>query len=548
MKIPLIHKITASIIIVIFTFTSCHVSGPSDTEPSIPPGYYDPVPEDVKFMLLDANYKVTDTDIGILAMIVENSEYTKDVVLIAEIRDNDISNNRVVRVQNTENNSMASFFYDNGMSFPDSMIITTGEENIEGSFGFYDNSTEKYSITFFDNNTGESETLRDITLNKSAFSLHEENVSWTETQNLRLQAMHTTLAVWVSLTMALDAMDEGDGLVARSLKSFWQKIKQPLGYIIGTVGLLAMLAGSLCSNPIIFLAGAFAFTIGFVLAKEDPENLISTKRLDASSASFTMGSNDPADVGAQPAHQVNVKSFRIGKYPVTQEQYKKVMGINPSYFTTGAAAGETQEKRPVEMVTWYDAVEFCNKASLEADLEPVYTISARTPASGYPITSATVSVNWSKNGFRLPTEAEWEYACRAGTTTPFSTGNNITTSQANYDGNYPYNNNAKGEYREGTTPVGSFAGNSWGLHDMHGNVWEWCWDWYGDYAKGAQTNPRGAVSGDKRVLRGVSWDNYGGNLRSLLRYSVGRDLRSAYRGYCIPDGRSDIVGFRLVRL
>jgi len=117
----------------------------------------------------------------------------------------------------------------------------------------------------------------------------------------------------------------------------------------------------------------------------------------------------------------------------------------------------------------------------------------------------------------LPTEVEWEYACRAGTTTPFNTGSNLTTSQANYDGNYPYNNNAKGTYREKTTPVGCFPANAWSLCDMHGNVWEWCWDWYGDYASGAQTDPRGVSSGFNRVLRGGSWGNYGQYLRSACR-------------------------------
>jgi formylglycine-generating enzyme required for sulfatase activity len=138
----------------------------------------------------------------------------------------------------------------------------------------------------------------------------------------------------------------------------------------------------------------------------------------------------------------------------------------------------------------------------------------------------------------LPTEAEWEYACRAGTTTPFSTGNNITTSQANYNGNYPYNNNAKGEYCEKTTPVGSFAPNAWGLYDMHGNVWEWCWDWFEDYNYTAQTDPVGASSGFDRVIRGGGW------------YNNALSARSATRGESIPsvrgEGEGD-VGFRLVR-
>jgi formylglycine-generating enzyme required for sulfatase activity len=148
-----------------------------------------------------------------------------------------------------------------------------------------------------------------------------------------------------------------------------------------------------------------------------------------------------------------------------------------------------------------------------------------------------VNVRWNRdaNGYRLPTEAEWEYACRAGTTTPFNTGNNITTNQANYNGNNPYNNNAKGENRQRTMPVGSFAPNPWGLHDMHGNVFELCWDWYGDYPTLSQTDPSGASFGTSRVIRGGSWNNSAGGARSALRNIISPAYRYAF------------VGFRLVR-
>ena len=182
----------------------------------------------------------------------------------------------------------------------------------------------------------------------------------------------------------------------------------------------------------------------------------------------------------------------------------------------------------MEQVSWYDAIEYCNKRSQKEGLTPAYNISG----SG---DNRTVTWNKNANGYRLPTEAEWEYACRAGTTTPFSTGNNVTTSQANYDGNYPYNNNAKGTYREKTTPVGSFASNAWGLYDMHGNVWEWCWDWYGSYSSGAQTDPVGASSGSDRVFRGGSW-----------YYNAGY-VRSAGRSGATPSYWNYGMGFRLVR-
>jgi formylglycine-generating enzyme required for sulfatase activity len=142
----------------------------------------------------------------------------------------------------------------------------------------------------------------------------------------------------------------------------------------------------------------------------------------------------------------------------------------------------------------------------------------------YMVNGEDVTWNRNANGYRLPTEAEWEYACRAGTATPFSTGNNITTSQANYDGN-----------RQKTSNVGSFASNQWGLYDMHGNVREWCWDWYGGYSMAAQTDPSGASSGTNRVVRGGSWGN------------GAQDLRSAYRDSITPAARNIALGCRLVR-
>jgi formylglycine-generating enzyme required for sulfatase activity len=233
---------------------------------------------------------------------------------------------------------------------------------------------------------------------------------------------------------------------------------------------------------------------------------------------FTMGSpsTEVSRFGDETQHQVKVNSFYMGKYEVTQAEYEAVMGTNPSSFK-GA-------KRPVETVSWFDAVEYCNKRSAKEGLSPAYTRNGD-------------SVTWNRNatGYRLPTESEWEYACRAGTATPFSTGSNITTAQANYNGDYPYNGNAKGTYREKTTEAGTFAANRWGLHDMHGNVWEWCWDWYGSYPSGAQSTPDGAVSGARRVGRGGSWILYG------------RILRSAYRGSYTPSYRYNNLGFRLVR-
>src|SRR5262249_10095018 len=174
-------------------------------------------------------------------------------------------------------------------------------------------------------------------------------------------------------------------------------------------------------------------------------------------------------------HRVTLTcGFFLGAYPVTQSQWRAVMGDNPSRRNSRASAlGET---RPVEHVSWEDCQEFCKKLSI---------LEGRV--------------------YRLPTEAEWEFACRAGTTTPFTTGSTISTDQANYDGNWIYDGEKKGVYRKATTSVGSFPPNPWGLFDMHGNVWEWCSDWYANYPDGDVTNPRGPEFGEERVLRGGSW-------------------------------------------
>jgi len=246
------------------------------------------------------------------------------------------------------------------------------------------------------------------------------------------------------------------------------------------------------------------------------------------SGTFTMGSptSEANRYDDETQHQVTIsKGFYMGKYEVTQEQYQAVIGVNPSYFSSDPASGEVQAKRPVENVTWYDAVEFCNKLSERESLTSVYTITGRTPATGYPITSATVTVNWNASGYRLPTEAEWEYACRAGTTTAYNTGNTISDST----GWYSSNSNSR------THEVGKKPPNAWGLYDMHGNVYEWCWDWYGTYASGAQTDPRGADSGSHRVHRGGSWLSFGPVIRSACRVSSN------------PYGRYYGYGFRLLR-
>jgi formylglycine-generating enzyme required for sulfatase activity len=254
-------------------------------------------------------------------------------------------------------------------------------------------------------------------------------------------------------------------------------------------------------------------------AARPPERPVPTDMVRINGGSFQMGS--PSNEAGRrdnesPQRQVTVGSFSMGRTQVTQAQWEAVMGNNPSRFKG--------PNLPVESVTWFDAVEYCNRLSQREGLTPAYTISDRTPATGHPITGATVTWNRSANGYRLPTEAEWEYACRAGTTTAWNTGATISDNT----GWYSANSNSK------TQEVGKKPANAWGLHDMHGNVWEWCWDLFGMYPS-AHPDPIGAVFGSYRVERGGSWYDVAQSTRSAIRLSRG------------PDGRYYSIGFRLVR-
>lgn len=244
---------------------------------------------------------------------------------------------------------------------------------------------------------------------------------------------------------------------------------------------------------------------------------------------FNMGSpeNELQRNEDEKQHSVTVSDFYIGKYEVTQKEYQEVIGENPSYFKG--------EDLPVENVTWYDAINYCNLLSEKQGLEPVYEINGEN-----------VTWNKEKNGYRLPTEAEWEYAGRAGTTTVFNTENSISADEANFYGHYPYGieenyfsqenlDTKPGVYRQTTTKVGSFSPNKWGLYDIHGNVREWCFDYYGAYDLENTNNPSGPANGTLRVNRGGSWNDYA------------KHMRSAYRGSFEPDQAMNNTGFRIVR-
>jgi formylglycine-generating enzyme required for sulfatase activity len=254
------------------------------------------------------------------------------------------------------------------------------------------------------------------------------------------------------------------------------------------------------------------------LALEDLANDTQLEMMLIPGGTFIMGSpkeEENSMDSERPQHEVTIEPFFMGKYQVTQAQWRFVAQLpqvnreleqDPSHFKG--------DNRPVEQVSWYDAVEFCDRLS-----------------------------QYTGRTYRLPSEAEWEYACRAGTTTPFHFGETITTDLVNYNGNYTYGNGVKGVYRKETTEVGSFGvANNFGLYDMHGNVYEWCLDdWHENYTDAPADGSAWFSSDDKlsdktgrTVLRGGSW------------YFDARFCRSAFRFRLSRDVRYDLYGFRVV--
>ena len=289
-----------------------------------------------------------------------------------------------------------------------------------------------------------------------------------------------------------------------------------IGGFLGA-GVCLVVLGMVCW----FARDAEPVLVGFDTASESapehvPPLVEPLDMVELSSGTFWMGSPD-TDAEAyeyeRPQHEVTVSAFAISRYPITRKLYRVICRTVPEAWKRDSA----DDRLPANSVSWFDAVVFCNALSEHVGLQPCYRVDGER-------------VEWerSADGYRLPTEAEWEYACRAGTTSKWFFGDD----PAALDRYAWFTANANNEVQ----PVGAKAPNPWGLHDMSGNVWEWCWDWFGDYHTEAVTDPLGPENGERRVLRGGS--------------AWGVDpwyLRSASRNLFVPVLRIDDFGFRCVR-
>ncbi len=284
---------------------------------------------------------------------------------------------------------------------------------------------------------------------------------------------------------------------------------------------LAPLSSSPCLVDDASPATATRFYRAF--SPQEPANLFPTNLAWIPPGSFTMGSptSERERVADETQHTVTLtREFYMGKYEVTQGEYLLLMGNNPSHFTP-ANGYSTDLHRPVEEVSWDEAVSYC------AQLTQQHQSAGRIPAGWF---------------YRLPTEAEWEYACRADTTTAFNFGSAIRGGMANFYNRWEYDASAGSSYVASptvpvlnrTTTVGSYPPNVWDLHDMYGNVQEWCQDWYSAYPTGSVTDPQGPYTGLYRVVRGGCWN------------SMGKFCRSACRLFYLPSTRSENTGFRVV--
>jgi formylglycine-generating enzyme len=411
-------------------------------------------------------------------------------------------------------------------------LLVDTQNPFKNTFEIYDTLVNKWIER-------EAKKRKSETVPRQKFIEDMHNYSRLVAWEIKEQHMETGLlylpkdrAIMVAKQNQIDIPDyviTGQSLLTRNAQGDWQFAHKSIYEFL--IAKEVAEKGTIWMNPNLF-AGMDMAELFFKEVRPEFTALAFIK-----GGSFLMGSPETeADRNKddETQHTVSLSDFYMAKHTVTVEQFEKFItetntetdadkgggskfwegkewklkaGINWRHDVNGKE--QKDKKHPVIHVSWNDATAYCTWLSQKL-----------------------------KAKIRLPTEAEWEYACRAGTQTPFNTGENLTTDQANYNGNYPYQKFPKGKFLKKTMPVGSYPPNAWGLYDMHGNVLEWCNDWYGAdyYKKGALENPQGATSGDYRVLRGGSW------------YLYGQRSRSAFRNYCPPDYRYDIAGFRVVCL
>jgi formylglycine-generating enzyme required for sulfatase activity len=288
----------------------------------------------------------------------------------------------------------------------------------------------------------------------------------------------------------------------------------------------------MCKTVLVFIASAFLpfWECGKSTPSDYGNNTPSSTVMRLiPGGTFQMGST-VYYAGEQPVHSVTVSAFYMDTTEVTQADYQALMGVNPSYFSDSL--------RPVETVTWFDAVLYCNARSIRDSLDAVYSYTSLTGTPGSGCSAFVgLAIDTAKSGYRLPTEAEWEYACRAGDMTDYYWGGTspLTTAAdtSAMDTNTVWSHNSGSQ----TAGVGTKLPNAYGLYDMSGNVWEWCNDWYlsNYYHYVYPVDPTGPETGSCRVFRGGSW--------------VNNDFcqRSPYRGNDVPDYRDYYTGFRCVR-
>ena len=267
-----------------------------------------------------------------------------------------------------------------------------------------------------------------------------------------------------------------------------------------SIGAIVLILGAVARPYLAWAADIPPTELGAAAATQPVTNSLGMKFVTIPAGEFLMGfaPGEPGYSADQPQRKVRItRAFRMQTTPVTQKQF--------AVFIKGNTSAYKGDNQPVERVSWLEAVQYCKMLS-------------------------------EKEGktYRLPTEAEWEYACRAGTTTWYYFGNTISTKLANYDGTFVFGDSVKSVFRGKTTDVGSFPPNPWGLFDMCGNVWQWCSDWDGDYPKGDAVDPTGPADGTQKVMRGGSYNNEPG------------ECRSASRDWYDIDGQRDNRGFRMV--